>query len=91
MMVDDSFEIKTIIYYHRLYHAPFDQGFTSLLQLDQITAHDTSFELGEINQDQEKEENKTVTLQEPEITSEKAAEHKDAGFGYKKEERYFSS
>lgn len=46
------------------------------------------FELGDVNEEQEKEEKKTVTVQEPEFTSD-AGKHKDAAFRYKKEDRYW--
>ncbi|KAJ7387103.1 Solute carrier 13 [Desmophyllum pertusum] len=55
-------------------------------QIDEAVPQQGSFQLGDMNDDNEKEENKkTVTLQEPEITREK--NENDAGFRYKKDER----
>lgn len=48
-----------------------------------------TFQLGDINEHREKEEKKTVTVQEPEITRE-AADQNDDGFRYKKNERYLA-
>ena len=57
-----------------------------LLQLDEIVPQNGTFQLGDVNQGQEKEKTKTVTVQEPEITRE-ATDQNDAGFRYKKDER----
>jgi len=58
-------------------------------ELDEVVPHNGTFQLGDINEDQEKEEKKTVTVQEPEIVSEHA-DRIDAGFQYKKDERMSS-
>lgn len=60
--------------------------------LDEVVSHNNgsmTFQLGDINEHREKEEKKTVTVQEPEITRE-AADQNDAGFHYKKNERISS-
>ena len=57
-----------------------------ILQLDEVIPHNGSFQLGDMSEDQEKEEKKKVTVQEPEITRETS--ETDAGFRYKRDERY---
>ena len=59
------------------------------MQLDEVVPHNGLFELGDISEDEEKEEKQTVTVQEPEITEgSSAADTTDAGLRYKKDERY---
>lgn len=60
-------------------------------ELDEVVPHNGSFELGDISEDEEKEEKQTVTVQEPEITEgSSAADTTDAGLHYKKDERMSS-
>ena len=62
------------------------------MQIDEILPQPVSFELGEVSDTKdEEEERKTVTVQEQEITRAECsgeAGHKDGRLRYKKEERY---
>ena len=62
----------------------------SELQLDEVVPHNGSFQLGDLNEEQEKEETKTVTAQEPEIhkTEYEANSNTEAKLRHKKDERY---
>ncbi|CAH3110521.1 unnamed protein product [Porites lobata] len=61
-------------------------------ELDEVVPHNGSYQLGDLNEEQEKEETKTVTVQEPEIheAEGEANGNTEAGLRYKKDERMSS-
>ena len=71
-------------YYYYYYY------YLIILQLDEVVPHNGSFQLGDLNEELEKEETKTVTVQEPEIhkAEGEANGNTEARLRYKKDERY---